>query len=208
MLSIKQRDILSMNKGFTLIEVLVSLVILSLIGLICSQILSSALESEEISTKKLNELKELSLSSSIIRRDLRQAVNVPSRDYYGDPMPGTFYYDELSNSIIFNTSIKNLSLVTSNINRVQYMIEDNALKRKQYFSSNPYNEEDNTETNLVNNVEDIEFTFMHQMRWHDRWPLDEATANKFPELIRIDFSVGSSDYFWLIDPNIEYAYEG
>ena len=72
-----------MNKGFTLIEVLVSLVILSLIGLICSQILSSALESEEISTKKLNEVKELSLSSSIIRRDLRQAVNVPSRDYYG-----------------------------------------------------------------------------------------------------------------------------
>ena len=208
MLSIKQRDILSMNKGFTLIEVLVSLVILSLIGLICSQILSSALESEEISTKKLNAVKELSLSSSIIRRDLRQAVNIPSRDYYGDLMPGTFYYDELSNSIIFNTSIKNLSLVTSNINRVQYMIEDNVLKRKQYFSSNPYNEEDNTETNLVNNVEDIEFTFMYQMRWHDRWPLDEATANKFPELIRIDFSVGSSDYFWLIDPNIEYAYEG
>ena len=66
-----------MNKGFTLVEVLVSLVILSLIGLICSQILSSALESEEISTKKLNEVKELSLSSSIIRRDLRQAVNVP-----------------------------------------------------------------------------------------------------------------------------------
>jgi type II secretion system protein J len=122
-------------------------------------------------------------------------------------MPGTFYYDELSNSIIFNTSIKNLSLVTSNINRVQYMIEDNVLKRRQFFSSNPYNEEDNTETNLINNVEDIEFTFMHQMRWHDRWPLDEATANKFPELIRIDFSVGSSDYFWLIDPNIEYAYE-
>ena len=52
MLSIKQRDILSMNKGFTLIEVLVSLVILSLIGLICSQILSSALESEEISRKR------------------------------------------------------------------------------------------------------------------------------------------------------------
>ena len=84
MLYIKQRVTLSMNKGFTLIEVLVSLVILSLIGLICSQILTSALESEEISTNKLNEIKELSLTSSIIRRDIRQTVNVPSRDFYGD----------------------------------------------------------------------------------------------------------------------------
>ena len=53
MLSTKQRDMQSMNKGFTLIEVLVSLVILSLIGLICSQILSSALESEEISMPEI-----------------------------------------------------------------------------------------------------------------------------------------------------------
>ncbi len=48
-----------MNKGFTLIEVLVSLVILSLIGLICAQILSSAIESEQSSSNKLNEIKSL-----------------------------------------------------------------------------------------------------------------------------------------------------
>lgn len=197
-----------MNKGFTLIEVLVSLVILSLIGLICAQILSSAIESEQSSSNKLNEIKELSLSSTIIRRDLRQAVNVPSRDFYGDQLPSTFYYDQLSNSIVFNTSIKNLSLSSSNINRVQYILDNKFFIRKQYFSSSPYNEEDYSQTNLLNGVDDLEFTFMHQNKWYQEWPIDKTTSRIFPELIRIDFSISNADYFWLIDPNIEFIYEG
>ncbi len=208
MLYIKQRVILSMNKGFTLIEVLVSLVILSLIGLICSQILTSALESEEISTNKLNEIKELSLTSSIIRRDIRQTVNVPSRDFYGDMLPGTFYYDQISNSIIFNTSIKNLSLSSSNINRVEYLLDDNSLVRKQYFSSSPYNQDDHSRSELIKGLDNLDFSFMYERRWHDKWPLDEITSKKIPTLIRIDFSIGEKDFFWLIDPNIDYAYQG
>ena len=197
-----------MNKGFTLIEILVSLVILSLIGVICSQILTSAIEAEELSSKKLNAVKELSLSSSIVRRDLRQIINVPSRNFYGDPLPGTFFYDQTSNTIIFNTFIKNLSLTTSNINRVEYTIENDALLRKQYFSSSPYNQDDFTSSELIKNITDLEFAFMYEKIWHPRWPIGKETSNKIPSLIRIDFSTESGDYFWLIDPNIDYEYQG
>ena len=197
-----------MNKGFTLIEILVSLVILSLIGVICSQILTSAIEAEELSSKKLNAVKELSLSSSLVRRDLRQIINVPSRNFYGDTMPGTFFYDQTSNTIIFNTSIKNLSLTTSNINRVEYTAEDNTLIRKQYFSSSPYNQDDYTSSELIQKIDNLSFSFMYEKNWHQRWPLDKATSKKIPTLIRVNFSTETGDYFWLIDPNIDYEYQG
>ena len=74
-----------MNRGFTLIEVLVSLVILSMITIITSNILQSSLETEQISSERLQSARALNLSSIILRRDIRQIINVPLRDYYGDP---------------------------------------------------------------------------------------------------------------------------
>ena len=45
-----------MRKGFTLIEVLVSLVILSIIAIISSNILQSSLETERVASKRLNDV--------------------------------------------------------------------------------------------------------------------------------------------------------
>ena len=79
-----------MNKGFTLIEVLVSLVILSMITIISSNILQSSLETERISSERLQSARALNFSSITLRRDIRQIINVPLRDYYGNPIKGTF----------------------------------------------------------------------------------------------------------------------
>ena len=66
------------RKGFTIIEVLISLVILSIITLITSNILKSSLDTESTTTKHLNSIKSINLSSSKIRRDLRQILNIKS----------------------------------------------------------------------------------------------------------------------------------
>ena len=67
-----------MSKGFTLIEVLVSLVILSMITIITSNILQSSLETERTSSERLQSASALNFSSIILRRDLRQIINVLS----------------------------------------------------------------------------------------------------------------------------------
>ena len=53
---IQQKVSYLMNKGFTLIEILISLVILSMIAVISSNILQSSLELERTSTSRLAEL--------------------------------------------------------------------------------------------------------------------------------------------------------
>ena len=56
------------NKGFTIIEVLISLVILSMIAIVSSNILKSSLDTEQETSLQLNSIKELNLASTIIRR--------------------------------------------------------------------------------------------------------------------------------------------
>ena len=77
-----------MNRGFTLIEVLVSLVILSLITVISSSILQSSLDIERTVSQRLHSARSLNFSSIIVKRDIRQAINVPLRDNYGNFLNG------------------------------------------------------------------------------------------------------------------------
>ena len=194
-----------MNKGFTIIEVLVSLAILSMIALVSSNILKSSLVTEQQTKQHLDSIKELNLASTIVRRDIRQIVNVSSKDFYGNDMYGTFISPINSQSLMFSSNVKSLSDEISPIKRIQYELVDGTLNRKQFFSSNPYEPDDYTNTELINNIDYIEFTYLYENSWHESWPISLITSKKIPTLIKIEFSKQNKDYSWIIDPNISYA---
>ena len=172
------------NKGFTIIEVLVSLVILSMIAIVSSNILKSSLESEQETSAQLNSIKELSLASTIIRRDFRQIVNARMKDFYGNNLYGTIINQINSDSLIFNSNIKSMSNDVSPIKRINYELIDNKLIRKQFFSSNPYSQDDFTEIELIKDIDNLQFSFFHENLWHESWPVSLITSKKIPTLIK------------------------
>ena len=194
-----------MNKGFTLIEILVSLIILSMIAIISSNILQSSLETERTSSQRLQSARTLNFSSIILRRDIRQIINVPLRDNYGNQIKGTFVGNNADKRIFFNTKIKSISDDISPIKRIEYILEDDVLKRKQFYSSNPYNVNEYIDSNLIEGVSDINIAFMFEQQWHQKWPINPLTERKIPELIKFEFKKDNKDYLWIIEPNIEYA---
>lgn len=97
------------KKGFTIIEVLVTLIILSMIAMISSNILQSSLISEKESSERLSSMTELSLASSSVRRDIRQIVNVSIKDFYGNKLYGTFISDMNKENLMFTTKVKSFS---------------------------------------------------------------------------------------------------
>ena len=195
----------TMRKGFTLIEVLVSLVILSMIAIISSNILQSSLETERTVSNRLNDAKNLNFASIIIKRDIRQIINVPLRDYYGNLINGTMIGNNNENKISFNSNIKSNSQNTSPIKRIEYVIEDDAFIRKQYFSANPYNVEDYFETKLIKNVSEMNIEFMYKQKWHSQWPINSETQKLIPALLRLEFKQDNKEYVWIIEPNIDYV---
>ncbi len=195
----------TMRKGFTLIEVLVSLVILSMIAIISSNILQSSLETERTVSNRLNDAKNLNFASIIIKRDIRQIINVPLRDYYGNLINGTMIGNNIENKISFNSNIKSNLQNTSPIKRIEYVIEDDAFIRKQYFSANPYNAEDYFETKLIKNVSEMNIEFMYKQKWHSQWPINSETQKLIPALLRLEFKQDNKEYVWIIEPNIDYV---
>jgi len=193
------------NKGFTLIEILISLVILSMIAIVSSNILKSSLDTEQETSLRLNSIKELNLASTIIRRDLRQVVNVNSKDFYGNNLYGTFISKVNSQDLIFNSNIKSLFNEVSPIKRIQYKIADNNFIRKQYFSSNPYDQDDFIKIELIKNIDNLRFSFFHENSWHESWPVSKDTSNQIPILVKIEFTKENKEYSWIVDPNITYA---
>ena len=196
-----------MNKGFTLIEIIISLIILSVILLISSNILSSALNYQSSTNINLKKVNELNLASTIIRRDLRQAVNVPSRDFFGNLEPSTFNGDYSNKSISFNTFISDISIDTSSIKKILYFFNDNNLYRRQYYSSSPFKNDDYFESILLKNISEVNFTYMHERRWHNSWPVGDISSRKIPTLIRIDFKMNNNYYHWIIEPDIKNVYQ-
>ena len=193
------------NKGFTIIEVLVTLIILSMIAIITSNILQSSLESEKISSQRLNSIKELNLASSILRRDIRQIANVSIKDFYGNKINGTFISELGSENLMFTTKVKSFSNEVSPLKRVQYVIENKNFIRKQYYSSNPYNQDEFTKSIIINDIDNLKLSFLNENKWHQSWPVSPITSKKIPTLIKIEFRLNNKDYSWIINPNIEYA---
>ena len=204
----KQEDILLKNnkKGFTLIEVLVSIVILSIIAIVSTNFLQSSIAAREEGAKKLQNIKELNIASSIVRRDMRQILNVPIRDYFGNNLKGNFIADAISNSIVFTTLV-NSSFSTSRVRRVEYLYQDKKFIRRQYFADNPYSYEEYFETTLLDEVTKIEFSYMTNRKWYSVWPIDITTKIKIPELVKITFVKNDLKYEWIINPNIDYVYK-
>ena len=196
-----------MTKGFTLIEILVSMVILSIITIITSNILQSSLETERLSTEKLQSARALNFSSITLRRDIRQIINVPLRDYYGNPIKGTFSGSNIDKRISFNSKIKSISNEISPIKRIEYVLDDNRLTRKQFFSSNPFDSSENINSNFLEDISELDIKFMFEKKWHDKWPISSDTETKIPTLIRFEFKKSGKDYLWIIEPNIDYEYK-
>lgn len=71
------------DRGFTLIEMLVSLAIFALIGVSAYQVLASAALVSEREQERTENMHELDRALRIIERDLRQVVNRPVRDEFG-----------------------------------------------------------------------------------------------------------------------------
>lgn len=68
-----------MSRGFTLIEILVAMAIFSLIGLASTGILTSVIDSDEISQERFQKLQSLQRAMLIIERDVLQAIPRPVR---------------------------------------------------------------------------------------------------------------------------------
>ena len=202
-----ERNNKNLRSGFTLIEVLIAIIIMTVIAVISTNILQSSLSSREFTNQSLERIKKINLASNLVRRDFRQSVNVPMKDLYGQPLKATFLSPEGSKRFIFTVLVNRYSEETSGVRRVEYLFNENSFIRRQYFAGNPYSSGDYSESVLFKDIDDVKISFSEGIKWGNSWPLDELTQRSIPRLIQIQLMQNNKSIEWIISPKNDYVYQ-
>ena len=194
-----------MKKGFTLIEVLISLVILSIIAIVSTNFLQSSIDLRNQSKSKVDDIKVFNLGVSTIRRDLMSTVNLPMRDNFGNQLPN-FIGSNRDKKITFLGFINRIDSSRSSISRIEYLFDDTKFIRRVYFTADPYDYDDHIDSVIFDNIDDVEISFLIDNRWFTEWPAAQTAAFIIPKLVKIEINDKDRDFEIIINPNIDYVY--
>ena len=194
-----------MKNGFTLIEVLISLVILSIIAIVSTNFLQSSIDLRNQSKSKVDDIKVFNLGVSTIRRDLMSVVNLPMRDNFGNQLPN-FIGSNTDKKITFLSFINRIDSSRSSISRIEYLFDDTKFIRRVYFTADPYDYDDYIDSVIFNNIDDVEISFLVDNRWFTEWPAGQTAAYMIPKLVKIEINDKDRDFEIIINPNIDYVY--
>ncbi len=196
------------KKGFTLIEVLISIVILSLIAVITSNFLKSSIQSRDLVSGKSQDIYEFNLLTSTLNEDLINAVNVPLRNFRGDSEMATFIGGANTDSFSFITKAITQDISSKDLVRVQYILENQSLLRRQYYAASPANPLEYMETIMFEDVDNFQLEFADKTQWFYVWPQGLITQRQIPNLIKISIINNKNESFtWIINPKINTVYD-
>ena len=178
--------------GFTLVEVLVALAITAFVSAIAYSGLSTAITGVEQTRAVADRTYEVNRAWMIISRDLRQFIPRPVRDEFGESEPalqgGPAARFPLS---LTRTGWHNPNaLPRSNLQRVNYRLEDGALWRETYPVLDRAGDTVAQEVRLLEGVEYMTITFLGDLSgaggtedsvsldtrdWLENWVVDTST---------------------------------
>ena len=148
--------------GFTLVEVLIALGITAFVSVIAYTSLSAVLSGAERLRENTDRSYEINRAFMILSRDLRQFVDRPVRDEFGEREPG------LTGGLLarFPLSFTRTGwhnpngYPRSNLQRANYRLEDDALWRDSYTVLDRAASTEPTSVLLLEGVEEIQLRFL------------------------------------------------
>jgi general secretion pathway protein J len=185
MLQSSMAKVKQVQKGFTLIEILIAMSIFALIAIGAVQILTGVTDSNDLSEQRFESLQELQRAMLIIERDFLQMVPRKSR-VEGDVseqivVAGRFAFNSSSDGLGFVRAgwhNPQLALRRSTLQAVAYRVQENQLQRLySTYVDNVVGFEPKIRV-LLNDVESVKFEFLKQFsdiefNWEEAEAVDE-----------------------------------
>jgi len=184
------------QRGFTLLEVLISIAIFSLISLASFTIFNTVLDSEENSHKRIARLNEIQRAFLIMERDFLQISRRSIRVEGEKPLPGFIHseqrnYNADTQSIAFvRAGWRNPSLIMprGDMQSVAYRLTDTTLERLHYNFVDAVVGQEPKIRPLLTQVKNLEFEFYYDNKWQS-----QLTDDVIPMAIAINIELKDFD---------------
>lgn len=171
--------------GFTLIEVMVSLMIFGMIAAAGVAILSFSVKAQSSTGAKLDDISALTRTMSILSADLAQASNRASRDEAGTSVPA--FVGESGSGVtpmlrLVRAGWSNIDgAARSSTQKVAYRVDGGTLQRIAYpmiDGAQPL-----APAALLTNVNQVALRYRIAGAWSDRW--DGASGRPLPDAMEL-----------------------
>lgn len=158
--------------GFTLMEVLIAVSITAVIGLGVWQVLSGVITSRDRVDLVSGEFEGLQKTFLLLERDLRQVVNRPIRNIYGDYEPALTSEGESFELQVTHQGWRNpLGKRRSELQRSAWEFTGDEIRRRYWVMLDQGQEDESRDQVVLEDVNDFTVRFLDQEReWQDSWP--------------------------------------
>lgn len=177
------------NKGYTLVEVLVALLIFSIfVGLTAAALNNALITRESVSGRAVKFIK-VQNALTIMRRDFFQVINRTVRNEKNQVEPALFFSSNGDKTGITLTvagmTNPNASQKRSELQRIGYFFKNGIFVRRSWQSLDRVN--DNfSDRILLSHVRTIKWEFVGQNnKFYDRWPPLSGEINSLPRGVKI-----------------------
>jgi general secretion pathway protein J len=159
------------QKGFTLIEMMLAIVIFSLMSLMASQLLSSIVKNNALVQTQANALTRLQQALSLMERDIRQTILLPVEPSENAPRLALLRSNWLNPGGL---------LPRSSLERVTYRLHDGQLQRLSY----PTPDAPESQARVITLIPGVE-SFHLRHRLAGRWQDGGVAGSGLPQAIEV-----------------------
>jgi general secretion pathway protein J len=177
-------------RGFTLIEVLIALAITAVVATLAYSSLSTVITAMESSRANAQRTYQINRAMSVLSRDIRQFVQRPVRDEFGEVEPALAGGPAARFMLSFtragwhNTN----NQLRSHLQRVNYVWEEDGLWRESYPVLDRAGDTEASRVLLLDEVEQMELRFLGSLgdlnagrgsdidtrNWSENWVIDTS----------------------------------
>lgn len=182
------------ERGFTLLELLVAIAILSLVAVGSYQLLFGTIATRDNALARERGLRDLQRAGMLLQRDLVQTVKRPVRDEFGDLQPAFLTPRENSMELTRLGWRNPQQQVRSELVRVRWQVLDGKLVREYWPVLDRARSSQPVQTVLLEGVSDFRVMVRAGGNWVPAWPplgdgQRKPADQPLPEAVEVSFSL-------------------
>lgn len=180
----KNIHFLNNDEGFSLMETLVAVFILSIVSLISLNIMSNFASANQILTETIGHLEDLKTAQNYIRNDMQHIIKRQTR-IISTGQPNIVLRFTRNNRMLADVDKSRAAIET-----IEYRIEEGELIRRSFDRPNPTVNTPYRDYTILHNVENVELRFLIGNNWVDEWVSSPNSMTSYlPKAIEFSWNI-------------------